>query len=186
VARTSRTQLAYGAVLLLVPFLTAVFFASRTTFDEQIKQLEEQSRVIAVSVTSTAEAGRLERDAIARAITSIPVPDDGVVAVLDVKTGTVAAARGPAAVLAALDAGQLPDLTLREDVDGFGAGDDDCRHFRRAAGAHDGARGTMIAAAPIDHVRLDIGSRRQQIRLADRAGQSRQQGCAWVRHGAGY
>jgi signal transduction histidine kinase len=40
--------------------------------------------------------------------------------VLDVKTGTVAAARGPAAVLAALDAGQLPDMTLREDVDGFG------------------------------------------------------------------
>lgn len=113
-----RRQLGYGAALFFALFLIALFFGSRATFQEQIGQLEEQSSIIAVSVVATAEAGHLDRETIARAIAKLPVPDDGLVAVEDVKTSTIVASRGPANVIASLDLPHLPALVTRPDVDG--------------------------------------------------------------------
>ncbi len=106
--------------MLLVPFLTAMFFAARATFQEQLRELEEQSNVIATSVMATAEAGHIDRATIARALANLPVPDDGVVAMMDVKTGSIVSARGPAAVLASLQPDHVPHMVTRIDVDGFG------------------------------------------------------------------
>lgn len=117
-ARPFRTQLAYGAGLLLALFLAAVAVTARVTFLEQVRRLEEQSHVIAASVTATAEAGHMDRATIAKAIVSLPVPDDGVVAVIDVATRTVAAARGQKDAVNALVAGPMPDIITRTDVDG--------------------------------------------------------------------
>jgi signal transduction histidine kinase len=104
--------------MLLVLFLLAVAVTARVTFLEQVSRLEDRSHVIAVSVTATAEAGRMDRTTIAQAIKSLPVPDDGVVAVIDVATQTVAAARGQRDAVNALVAEQMPDTITRTDVDG--------------------------------------------------------------------
>lgn len=118
-SRSFRAQLGLGAVGLLVVFLLAVFFAGRATFQEQLRQLEDQSHVVAVSVIATAEAGHLDRPTMARAIGWLPVPDDGVVAMIDVATGTLAASRGSADVVATLTQPTF-ESGLHEDVDGLG------------------------------------------------------------------
>jgi signal transduction histidine kinase len=118
VARPVRTQLTYGAAVVLALFLTAVALASRFTFLEQVRQLEEQSRIIAASVTATAQAGHLTRETIASAMVALPVPDDGIVVVLDVAAGKVAAARGAAAVVTAIAGEHIADNITRTDADG--------------------------------------------------------------------
>ncbi len=104
--------------MLLVLFLAAVAATARLTFLEQVERLEEQSRVIAVSVMATAEAGRMDRATIAKAVISLPVPSDGVVAVIDVPTHTLAASRGAKDVVNALLTGSIPDMRVRPDADG--------------------------------------------------------------------
>lgn len=104
--------------MLLFLFFAAVAATARVTFLEQVGRLEEQSRVIAVSVTATAEAGRMDRATIAQAIGSLPVPDDGVVAVIDVATHTIAAARGSTAAVNTLLTAPVTDMLTRGDADG--------------------------------------------------------------------
>ena len=104
--------------MLFLLFLAAVAATARVTFLEQVGRLEEQSRVISGSVMATAEAGRMDRATIARAIISLPVPDDGVVAVIDVPTHTLAASRGSKDAVNALLAGPIPDMLIRGDADG--------------------------------------------------------------------
>jgi signal transduction histidine kinase len=118
VPRAFRTQLTVGAACLLALFLAAVFFAARETFKEQLLALQEQSRVTAQSLMAAAEAGHLDREKIADAILRLPVPADGVVAVLDVPTGTVVASRGDAAAVSTLRIEELNAPVSRLDGDG--------------------------------------------------------------------
>ena len=118
VARPFRTQLLLGAGILLALFLIAVAIAARATFLEQVAQLEEQSRVIAVSVMAAAEAGNLQPDTISRAIKSLPVPEDGVVVVLAPATRTIAASRGAPEAVAAVAAEAVSEPVVRTDPDG--------------------------------------------------------------------
>lgn len=104
--------------MLFVVFLLVAFFSGRATFQEQLGQIHEQARVTATSVLAAAEAGHLDAPTIAEAIKHLPVPDDGVVVVIDVKTGTAAASRGPAAAVAAVVARQTTDILVQDDPDG--------------------------------------------------------------------
>ena len=56
------------------------------------------------------------------------------------------------------------------------------RDLVRAAGAHDGLRTAVIAAAPVGEIRGDVGGSGQDLRAADGRVEPRPQGCANVRH----
>ncbi len=113
-----RAQLVQGGAFLLGLFLLLVGISSRTTFLEQVRQLEEQSRIIAVSVLAVAQAGDLTSGIVARAVNGLPVPEDGVVAVLDVGTNTIVASTGSPAAVAAIVSAPPLDHDTRTDVDG--------------------------------------------------------------------
>ena len=106
--------------MLLALFLTVVFFAGRTTFNEQLLRVRSEAQTIAQSVVATASAGHLDRTTIVAAIEHLPVPRDGVIAVVDMPSREVAAARGPAIVIEDIRGEAWPDVMIHEDLDGEG------------------------------------------------------------------
>lgn len=103
--------------MLLLVFLTLVAIAARATFAEQVHQLENQSEMIAQSVLAAAEAGDLSPAVLARALDALPVPDDGVVAVVDVGARRLVASRGAAGPAGSLREPATPATITRTDVD---------------------------------------------------------------------
>lgn len=73
--------------------------------------------MIATSVLAAAEAGDLTPATVARALESLPVPTDGVVAVIDVSTQTLAASHGEKSVVAGLTDPATPATITRTDID---------------------------------------------------------------------
>lgn len=109
-----------GAAVMLLLFLAAVSFASRQTFREHAAQLQRLARVGAAAATYVGPKGRPDLGIIFKALSTLPVPEDGVIYVLDLIHGTVLGSSGPPSVLAATPFEDVPSDGPHVDADQTG------------------------------------------------------------------
>jgi signal transduction histidine kinase len=105
---------------MLVLFLLAVFFASRQTFREHGAQVQTLARVSAGAAAFHDVGGRPDLATIYKSLDTLPVPADGVIYVLDLKTRAIIDSKGPPLVIAAAASAGVPGDGQHVDADGIG------------------------------------------------------------------
>jgi signal transduction histidine kinase len=101
---------------MLLLFFLAVFFASRQTFREHAGEIYKLGRVGAASATFVDELGRPNVKLIYKSLSTLPVPEDGVIYVLDLVRHTVISSTGPPDV-AATPFDRIPPDGINQDSD---------------------------------------------------------------------
>lgn len=105
---------------MLVLFMAAVTIASRQTFREHAAQIQRLARVGAVAATYVDPTGRPNLNYSFETLRALPVPDDGVIYVIDLVHRTFLGAHGPQALLAATPIDQVPGDGQHVDADNVG------------------------------------------------------------------
>lgn len=94
--------------------------ASRQTFREHAAQIQRLARVGAASATYVDDSGRPNINLIHKSLSTLPVPPDGVIYVLDLVHRTVISANGPRAATQNTPFDLIPPDGQHEDVDQVG------------------------------------------------------------------
>jgi signal transduction histidine kinase len=105
---------------MLALFFAAVFLASRQTFREHAAQIQNLARVGAASATFVDDLGRPNINLVYKSLGTVPVPEDGIVYVLDLVRRNVISSSGPPAVTAATPFERVPADGQHEDADHVG------------------------------------------------------------------